>query len=313
MIGGALALVVLIAIGLMLVRYQKDMRSYRARLEGLGNETISTACGEIEYAQKGSGYPVLVVHGNGGGVDQGLDMASGYIHAGLQVIAPSRFGYLGTPMPANATVEMQADAYACLLDALGIEKAAVFTSSAGVTSVTQFALRHPERVSAIILHSPNSPGEVGLVAPPKPVFSAMLHSDFIYWIMITYFGDGMQSLVGVPKGFALTPELQEVVTHTLGSVMPVSCRADGMVFDTYVSNPAINDYPLEQISTPTLVISAADDPMTLHSGARNLAALIPGAQFKAIADGGHMMLGHTEEVHQAIQAFLSSAVPELAR
>jgi pimeloyl-ACP methyl ester carboxylesterase len=65
-------------------------------------------------------------------LDQGLDLAN-YIDPAYQLIVPSRFGYLGTPIPENATVEMQADAHACLLDALGIEQAVVFTSSAGVT------------------------------------------------------------------------------------------------------------------------------------------------------------------------------------
>jgi membrane protease YdiL (CAAX protease family) len=39
--------------------------------------------------------------------------------------------YLGTPMPADASAAAQADAHVCLLDALGIAKAAVMGGSAG--------------------------------------------------------------------------------------------------------------------------------------------------------------------------------------
>ena len=47
------------------------------------------------------------------------------------MIAMSRFGYLRTPMPADASPEAQADAHVCLLDALGIGKTAAMGGSAG--------------------------------------------------------------------------------------------------------------------------------------------------------------------------------------
>jgi pimeloyl-ACP methyl ester carboxylesterase len=63
------------------------------------------------------------------------------------VIAPSRFGYLGSSMPVDATPEHQADALVALLDALDIDQVDVSGESAGATSALQLALRHPERVS----------------------------------------------------------------------------------------------------------------------------------------------------------------------
>lgn len=47
------------------------------------------------------------------------------------VIAPSRFGYLGSTMPAGATVAAQADVYAALLDELGIDRLDVLAISSG--------------------------------------------------------------------------------------------------------------------------------------------------------------------------------------
>ena len=54
-----------------------------------------------------------------GGFDQGLELGDGLVRAGFRLIAPSRFGYLRTPLPADASAEAQADAHASLLDALG--------------------------------------------------------------------------------------------------------------------------------------------------------------------------------------------------
>jgi pimeloyl-ACP methyl ester carboxylesterase len=285
-------------------RYRSEIRSAREYLVSLGSQIIETGCGRIEYARAGKGDPVLAIHGNAGGFDQGLGLAQGYLEQEFEVIAPSRFGYLGSPLPEDASPALQADAYACLLDALGIDRVAILTSSAGVTSSVQFALRYPERVSALVLHSPNAPGEEGLVPPPKAFFRAMLSSDFPWWALTSYFGQGMQAFVGVPKGFPFTPELQAEVKDALAGVLPVSERAEGMIFDTYESNPEINHYPLEEIQSPTLVVSAVDDPMALHENARQLAERIPGARLVAVPDGGHLMLGHTEEVRREVTSFL---------
>lgn len=307
LLGGGLVVVT----GIVAARYQKDMRSIQQRIEDQGSRIVETACGPIEVAIQGTGAPLLVIHGNGGGFDHGFMVADGYAGPGFQVIAPSRFGYLRSPVPAGATPAMQADVFACLLDALDIRQTAILATSAGVTSAIQFSLRHPERVSAMALHSPNAPGEVGLVPPPQPVFSALLHSDFAFWALTTYFKSSLYALAGVPKGFALTPQMEADVSKVLTSVLPSSERADGVIFDTYVGNPEINTYPLEQVRTPTLVVSAIDDPEALHSGARTLAERIPSARLLAVPDGGHLMLGHTEEIKLEITQFLNSHVAQL--
>jgi pimeloyl-ACP methyl ester carboxylesterase len=64
---------------------------------------------------------MLIVHGAGGGYDQGKCFAE-LIGGDFRWIAPSRFGFLGMPVPKGAGSALQADAYACLLDALGIDR-----------------------------------------------------------------------------------------------------------------------------------------------------------------------------------------------
>ncbi len=288
--------------------YRRDMESARQRIEGLGSQVIETACGPIEYVETGAGYPVLAIHGNGGGFDQGLGLGEMYVGEGFRIIAPSRFGYLRTPLPQGASPATQADAHACLLDALGVEQAAVFASSAGVTSAVQFALRHPERVSALVFHSPNAPGKVDMASPPRPALEAVFHSNFTWWFMSRYLQSLTQTLLGVPENFALTPALDAEVKGVLASVSPIAIRGDGMVFDTFTGNPEINSgYPFSEITAPTLVVSAVDDPMALHANARTLAEAIPGARLMAVADGGHLLLGHTAELRAEITGFLHGA------
>ena len=96
---------------------------------------------------------MLLVHGMGGGFDQALDAARDLAARGFRVVAPSRFGYLRTPQRADATPQAQADAHACLLDALRIPRAAIVGISAGAPSCMQFALRHAARCGAGAAHA----------------------------------------------------------------------------------------------------------------------------------------------------------------
>lgn len=293
-------------------RYRGDMRAVRERIESLESRVARTACGPIGYVRVGDGYPVLVVHGNAGGFDQGLMLADWTIDPGFQVIAPSRFGYPGSPMPPRASVAMQADAFAVLLDALAIERAAVVGYSAGSASALQFAVRHPDRVSALVLVEPVAPGKGPVM--PKPIFTVFFKSDFIYWATITGFWPIIGGpWAGVPPGLRLTPKDKAEIRELLMSLLPVSARVDGSSFDIYVSTPGLldapeNDYPFGSIGAPTLVVSAVDDPLALHENARALAEKIPNARLQAVPGGGHMLLGHHEEVRQGITGFLRSTV-----
>jgi pimeloyl-ACP methyl ester carboxylesterase len=128
-------------------RYQADLARARQRLAAAGGRVAQTACGPIEYATAGAGIPVLEVHGIFGGFDQGLLVARPVLGDGFGIVAPSRFGYLGTPLPADASPARQADAHTCLLDHLGIERAVVMAHSAGSISAIQLALQYPVRVA----------------------------------------------------------------------------------------------------------------------------------------------------------------------
>ena len=107
--------------------------------------------GDIEYTEGGSGPAVLVIHGSGGGYDQGELLAQAVLGEQFHWIAPSRFGYLRSTFREGATFDDQAHAYAYLLDRLGIRKVAVVALSHGGPSALLFAVLHPERVSSLTL------------------------------------------------------------------------------------------------------------------------------------------------------------------
>src|SRR3712207_363286 len=112
-------------------RFRADVQPDRERLLSGSDITTTEEFGEIEYAVRGKGPPVLLVHGAGGGYDQGLLIGENYVGDGHRFIAPSRFGYVRSPIPEEGSPAAQADAYAALLDALGVERVGVVAFSDG--------------------------------------------------------------------------------------------------------------------------------------------------------------------------------------
>ena len=94
-----------------------------------------------------------MIHGSGGGYDQGELMVQAVLGEQFHWITPSRFGYLGSTFHEDATFDDQAHAYAYLLDQLGLDKVAVVTLSHGGPSALLFAVLYPERVSSLTLIS----------------------------------------------------------------------------------------------------------------------------------------------------------------
>ena len=105
------------------LQFQRDLAAAEKRLKH-ESQFIETTVGPIVYGTAVEGPPVLVIHGAGGGFDQSLHTAKMF-GDGFQWIAPSRFGYLGTPLPKEKSPVAQADAHAALLDGLDIERVPV--------------------------------------------------------------------------------------------------------------------------------------------------------------------------------------------
>jgi pimeloyl-ACP methyl ester carboxylesterase len=312
------AMVLVGATALIIVRFRLDLDQARARA-AQGSELVQTRCGQIEFEQAGSGVPLLVVHGSGGGHDQGMAFAKPLAQHGIRVIAMSRFGYLRTPMPADESAAAQADAHVCLLDALGIGQASVMGGSAGSLSALQMALRHPDRVSALILLVPLTykPPTQADSAPNMPAWveatmMRLIGSDFLFWVgMHTARDQIVQSVLATAPELLATASAQESarVNAMLDNILPVSARAAGLVNDTTASKH-LTPLPLESIHAPTLIISARDDRYGTFASAQYTASKIAGARFVGFDRGGHVWVGHDDEVMAEVVKLLTPPVTQ---
>jgi pimeloyl-ACP methyl ester carboxylesterase len=280
------------------------MDAARARLAAVDRTVIKTSSGAVEYAERGAGEPLLAIHAIFGGCDLGL-VSVDDLFPGRRVIAPSRFGYLGSALPRGATPADQADAFTALLDALGIARTDVAAFSAGAASALQLALRHPGRVSHLVVISGYWPG--GPTAKAAPQANRLLvRSEFPMWALRTFARLILYRLAGVPRGFPLTAADTGVVTGIIDSMFPVVPRGDGVIFDFYVSFPDVNRYHLEAITVPVLIVHAADDPVAPCNAARRAAGRIPRASLIRVDRGGHLMLGPQQAVRADLAAFLDT-------
>ncbi|GAB1516932.1 alpha/beta fold hydrolase [Actinophytocola sp. KF-1] len=283
------------------------LRTAGARIAALEQNALRTPDGVVRYVDIGGGTPVLLVHGIFGGADAALRQLAPFVPEGFRIIAPSRFGYLGSALPAGASPARQADAFAALLDRLGIEKAAVIAASAGSTSALQLAIRHPERVAALALVSPNGPGCQHDRPPmPRTLARALWGSERLMWLLRRRFTARLLRMMGVPED--LPPGDVARVEAELDGIFPVTERVQGALFDAFVSNPDINHgYEFARVAAPALVVHARDDALAPCWGAIALAQSIPGARLHVLEDGGgHLMLGEHPEVAAEIGALLRS-------
>jgi len=287
--------------------FDSEITSSWERVRAVPSRTLETSCATVEYALAGEGQPVLMSHGVMGSHAEALGMVATYFGDNALAIAPSRFGYFGSDLPKRATPALQADVYAELLDALSIERAVVIGFSAGGPSTVEFALHHPERVELLVLASsalPNGPMPRILPILMVPLMRAALRSDRPFWTFKRLFPNTFRHLLGVPKDYDLSPAEAQTLNDIEGSVFPIRLRRDGAVFDTFIGNPHVNSCALEEITTPTLIIHAADDALAPYETARNAAARMPFARFVTIDAGGHEFLGHELLVRDAVTGYL---------
>ncbi|MDF0665557.1 MAG: alpha/beta hydrolase [Nitrospira sp.] len=284
-----------------------DTRRAYARITG-NSALFSSPLGAIEFTRGGSGVPVLVVHGSGGGYDQGALLATAILGDGFNWIAPSRFGYLRSTFRQGATFDDQADAYVHLLDRLGLPKVAVVALSHGGPSALLFAARYPECVSSLTLVS------CGVATPSDAhqaeanqkgdALTTIFKFEILYWIVRKFLRKQLIRLMGASDSVItdLTTEQRTLVNRLIDYMAPVSPRYAGVFFDNKAAMP---NGRVAAIRAPTLILHAMDDSLQLFHNAKYAAAHIPGSRLIPFNRGGHLLLAVEQSaIQEEVRKFI---------
>jgi len=276
-------------------RCKKAVREGTLRLETYGAKTIALSYGNMTYVDKGAGAVILSVHGIFGGYDQAYDTCAD-LASDYRILAPSRFGYLGSTIAGDGTPAEQAKAYAELLDRLGIDRVYVLSTSAGGSVAIRFALDYPERTKGLILYCSampltEKPAKYAEYAGP-PEFMC---NDYAMFLLSPLFGPVM----GMDAA-------------TVFSMLPVSERKAGVLLDAAVTNPELarnyESYEIEKLQVPVLILHAKDDKLASYEATVKALSRFPAYTFLSFESGGHLMAGHEAEVHEAVVDFINGGV-----
>jgi pimeloyl-ACP methyl ester carboxylesterase len=292
----------------IVIWFQIDQNAALARVQA-GSHLLNTPTGQIEYGESGAGQDVLVLHGAGGGYDQALLMGQTLLGPNYHLIAPSRFGYLNSPIPADSSLEAQVEAYITLLDTLKIQKVDVVAISAGGPTGLLFAMHHPERTRSLVMVSAVSYTEPRSGQARSNIESSVnrvIGSDFVYWVFYKFIPQDFLALVGVPKQAQqkASPQDQQFAHTLLEYMQPMSQRFPGILLDQTRELP--KDRPLD-IRVPVLVVHAKDDTLVPFPNGQFSAERISGAQFMPLESGGHFLLGSYQQVKATATTFLNQA------
>lgn len=263
---------------------------------------LRTARGDVQLARDGQGPPVLVSHGGPGGFDLGLAWCQHLRDGGCELLAPSRPGYLRTPLQSGRSPESQGDLYAAILDELHIEHVTIVGFSSGGPSAVQFAARHPNRTTALIL-------EAAILLPFEPPINALqraiIESGFLVWLSYQIAGrtprltvrfsvDGMSAGLSKEQKRAAAnwiesdPTRLDRIQEMSACTAPQQYRHPGWVNDK-ANEARLAPLPFADIATPTLIAHGANDAIVSVTHATNAADQIPGAELRLVAEGHHAL------------------------
>lgn len=272
------------------VRCNIAVKESTERLVSYNAKTVNLSYGNMSYVDMGKGDVILSVHGIFGGYDQAYDTCKDF-SSDYRIIAPSRFGYLGSDILGRGTPAEQATAYVELLDKLGIDKVYLSATSAGGSVAIRFALDYPERTKGLILYCSAMPF---IQKPEKcPDYAGppeFLCNNFAMFIMSPLF----EPIMGMEP-------------TTIYSMLPVSERKEGVVLDASVTNLDMaknyDKYNVEELQIPTLIIHAKDDKLASYADTENAVKRFQNCTFVSFDDGGHLLKGHGEEIKKAVSKF----------
>lgn len=279
--------------------------------------TISVGEVEVFYRESGpaDGPVVLLLHGFPTSSHMFRDLIP-RLSSRFRVIAPDLPGFGQTKAPPRGVFDYTFDALAHtvggFVDALGLERYALYVFDYGAPTGFRLALAHPERVTAIISQNGNA------------------------------YLEGLSDAWGPWQAYwrSPSPETREACRESLSAQTirefqylhgadPERVSPDGMTLDiAYMARPGAEEIQLDLVldyrsnvalypdfqayfrkrQPPFLAIWGKNDPAFLPAGALAYQRDLPKARVELLDTGHFALETHAEEIAEAMNAFLGEVL-----
>jgi pimeloyl-ACP methyl ester carboxylesterase len=231
----------------------------------------------------------------------------------FRVVAPDLPGFGRSGMPARGSFAYTFDALAGVIDRftekVGLTRFAMYVFDYGAPVGWRLAIKHPERIAAIVSQNGNA-YEEGLSEGWNPIQA--------YWrdpsetnrntlrAMLTPQTTLFQYTHGVADPSLVSPDGMALDDHYLARPGADEVQLD--LFLNYASNvalyPAFHDY-LRAHRPPLLAVWGKNDPFFLPAGARAFVRDVPDAEIRLLDTGHFALETHAGEIGAAIIEFLN--------
>ncbi len=237
----------------------------------------------------------------------------------FRVIAPSRPGYLDTPLTdSNATPDEQADMHIALMDKLGIDKFMVMCWSGGGPSCYRLAVKYPNRVDKLVTFAAVSKSYKFADLAEENI---MLLNSFGSWLMgemVKHSPKKLVNMLPAEEGKLSKKQAKELGQYIWSHpkkrkfVLDVTETISGKNRKKGVKNdakqfPKIVDLELSKIKVPTLIVEGTVDTDVTPEYSEYAHKHITGSEIIHIKDGTHFAVWTDptcEQVQTQVISFL---------
>ncbi len=258
----------------------------------------------IHYELAGAGPRLLFISGTGGDLRVRPNVLDGPLVGDFEVLTYDQRGLGQTDKPSGPySMADYADDAAALLELLGWGKVLVMGVSFGGMVAQELVLRHPQRVSALVLACTSAGGAGGASYPLQHLAGLPEQERLARHLAIADVRRDAQWRAANPERWERLLETararQPVSGHDSGATLQLAARAG---HDTWDRLPRIN--------IPVLLAGGRYDGIAPPANMEALASRIAGAELQFFA-GGHLFLIQDKGAYSYIIQWLKSHAEQL--
>lgn len=260
--------------------------------------TIRLPDGTLPYEERGSGPPVVFIHG----WTQNMSIWDEQVPVFAPKYRVIRYDVRGFGRSTgDADPTAHASDLAALLDSLGIQSATLVGLSMGADIALNFAVNYPRRVNALVLYG--APPTLEFPVAPSPEFMAFFQS--LQPIAKQHGLDSLRKALFASELAWAPPNRPDIVPKLAKAWEGYTAR------DLTDPKPPSNRVPrtrMSQLNTlrmPVLVVHGDHEVGWFRQFNDSLMARVPHARRAIIANGGHgAHFAHPEAFNRALLGFL---------